>query len=174
MARKNQGALIECGKIGRPVGLKGDVAVSWFSGVSPVKSGDVIFAGSEIEVNLPCKILALQKQGRFYVMRLEGVCDREKAKSLTNKKLFVAKESLPRLPAGHYYSHEIIGLGVYTDEDIYLGDVVKIFSVGGHDVYEVRNKGGREILIPAVDHIVLKVDVKDKKITVKLLEGMLD
>lgn len=174
MKEDNQrGALVECGKVGRPHGLKGEVAVFWNSGRSPVKVGDEVFGGRNSKNIAPYKISALRKQGRFCVARFEGVGDRSKAAALRGLKLFVSKDALEKLPHGEYYTYEIIGLDVYTEEGELLGKVEKIFAVGGHDVYEVK-KGKKEILIPAVDHVVLKIDLNAKKITVRLLDGMID
>ena len=47
----------------------------------------------------------------------------------------------------------------------------------GHDVYEVLPDGaksGSEILIPAIDSIVLNIDVKKKRMVVRPLKGMVE
>lgn len=166
-----RGALVECGNVGRPHGLRGEVAVFWNNGNSPVEIGGEIFCGADSKNIVPYKISALRKQGRFCVTRFEGIDDRSKAETLRGLKLFISKDALEKLPHGEYYSYEIIGLQVYTEDGKFLGKVAKIFAVGGHDVYEVKD-GKKEILIPAVDHVVLKIDIAAKKIVVRLLDGM--
>lgn len=167
------GELIECGHVGRAVGLKGYVAVFWNSGNSPFLAGDEIFAGPDLKKISPYKLSALKKQGRSHAARFEGFADRARAQTLRGLKIFIPAKNLAALPKGEYYSFEILGLDVFTEEGKNLGRIEKIFTAGGHDVYEVRD-GDKEILIPAVDHVVLKIDLKAKKVIVRLLEGMCD
>jgi 16S rRNA processing protein RimM len=37
----------------------------------------------------------------------------------------------------------------------------------------IKGKGGKEILIPYIEDVVLKVDIKEKQITIEPLEGLL-
>lgn len=159
--------------MGRAVGLKGDIAVNFYSGESPVKAGDVIFVtGSKFEYE-PNRVTALRKQGRFYVLGFSGITDRESAKKLGGAKLFIETKTLPKLPKGEYYSHEIMGLDVVTEDGLDLGKVVKIFTAGENDVYEVK-KGKKEVLIPAVDNVIMEIDLAAGRIIIRPLEGMLD
>lgn len=173
MARGRREDLIECGMVGRAVGLKGFVAVNFYSGVNPVEVGGELFflnAGNEYKPN---RVTALRKQGRFYVLGFDGTTDRESAKKLGGTKLFIEMKTLPKLPKGEYYSHEIMGLDVVTEDGEDLGKVTKIFTVGENDVYEVK-KGDKEVLIPAIDNVVISIDLAAGRIVVRPLEGMLD
>ena len=55
--------------------------------------------------------------------------------------------------------------------------MVRIFSAGENDVYEVLPEGGKrgeEILIPATSEVILSVDLKAGRMVIRPLEGMLD
>lgn len=173
-----RGKLIRCGRIGRPVGLKGECAVGWSSGESPVAVGDeILIQDPEGEGRTGYKIAALRRQGRYHFFRLEGVSDRNAASSFTNRELFIEEGSLPPATEGEFYCHQIMGMEVVTEEGRELGKVVKIFRAGDNDVYEVmpdRGRPGEEILIPAIDSVVLSIDVDAKKIIVRPLKGMLE
>lgn len=164
--------LVECGELGRPVGLRGELIVSWPNGVSPVQVGEGLFisaCGKSKHETL--KVAALRKHGRFSVVRFEGVENRSAAQKLRGAKLFIQRVRLKKLPRGEYYSFEILGLDVETEDGQKLGKVANIFSTGANDVYEVR-KGKKEILIPAVDNVIMKIDLKVGLIIVRLLDGM--
>lgn len=165
--------LVECGVLGRPVGLRGELIVSWPNGVSPVQIGEELFVSARGKTkHKTLKVAALRRQGRFSVVRFEGVADRTAAEKLRGARLFVRRERLPKLPRGEYYTFEILGLEVETEDGQKLGRVENIFSTGANDVYEVR-KGKKEILIPAVDNVIMKIDLKAGLIIVRLLDGMI-
>ena len=166
-------SFVECGRIGRAIGLKGEVAVQWMNGESPVAVGGELFVSTK-DGKRPVTVAALRKQGRFSVARFEGVADRPGAEALRGATLFIPEARLPALSANEYYSYELLGIEVVTEDGKPLGKLGRIFNNGAHDVYEVRDAAGREVLIPAVDSIVLSVDLGARRMTVRLLEGMLD
>ena len=53
-----------------------------------------------------------------------------------------------------------------------IGKITDVIFTGANDVYEITAKPDRKILVPAVKEFILGVNIKDKKITVKLIEGM--
>lgn len=170
--------LILCGRIGRAVGLKGECAVHWISGESPVATGDeILIDDPESGSHKTYKVAALRRQGRSHFLRIEGVLDRTAGAILTNRDVFIDEGTLPELGRGEYYCHQIFGMEVVTEDGRKLGTVARIFTAGGNDVYEVLPDGakrGSEILIPAIDSVVLKIDVESKKITVRPLKGMVE
>ncbi|MFH0799848.1 MAG: ribosome maturation factor RimM [Pseudomonadota bacterium] len=164
---------VECGSIGRPIALRGEMAVTWFGGSSPVKVGcEFKIAKDKSTSYQSYRVAALRRQGRFSVVRFEGVETREGAAALRGAKLFVSSAQLTKLSEGENYVHQLIGLDVVTEEGRALGKVTGIFSNGAHDIYEVRSEEGKEILVPAVDHIVTSIDHAAGRIVVRLLEGM--
>ena len=61
---------------------------------------------------------------------------------------------------------------VYTDEGERLGTLKEVYTTGANDVYGVKDENGNEILIPAIKQCIIAVDVANRKMTVKLLEGL--
>ncbi|MCS7287378.1 MAG: ribosome maturation factor RimM [Anaerolineae bacterium] len=106
------------------------------------------------------------------VLQLEGCESRAEASALKGQILTVPLEELMPLAEGEYYEFEIIGLEVWTEEGLYLGRVKEIIYTGANDVYVV---GGheREVLIPALDDVIIRIDLEEGKMVVKLPEGLL-
>lgn len=154
--------------------MNGEFRIQLDSDGDAFKKDSSVYVGSESE-NTEYKIAALRKQGRFYVLALDGIRTREEAEKVCGKGLYVNSVELPDLPSGEYYHHQIIGMKVITVEGRELGKVVDIISTGANDVYEVRASNGKdEILIPAIKDVVVSIDVEKKLMTIKPLVGMLN
>jgi len=109
------------------------------------------------------------------LLSLEGVSTISKAERLVGSDLFMEKESLPELEEGAYYWFEIIGLSVFSKDDIFIGNVTSVIPTGSNDVYVVKNldkNNSQEILIPAIASVVLEIDLKKERIRVDLPEGL--
>ena len=105
------------------------------------------------------------------ILKLSGVDSRNEAEALRGKELTVP--DIAELPAGEevYYLHDIVGLRVETPGGETLGEVYDVLSTGSNDVYVVRGDRG-ELLLPALDDVVLEVDVPGGRIVVDVPEGI--
>jgi 16S rRNA processing protein RimM len=168
---------VECGRLGRPMGIRGETAVFWNNGECPVPVGDELFVAESKEEYKTYRVAALREQGRSCVIRLEGIDSREAAADTTNLTLYVPATKLPPLSDGEYYSYQILGLDVVTEEGRSLGKVVKIFTAGENDIYEVLPDGakkGSEILIPVIEDVVISIDPEAGRVIVRPMDGMLE
>jgi 16S rRNA processing protein RimM len=111
----------------------------------------------------------LSKKG--ITLEVEGIESREAAESLIGSIVFLPAEGERKLPEGEYYWKDLIGAAVFSEEGEWLGIIEGIFPTGSNDVY-VCTGGSREILIPAIDEVVRKVDVEKRTLVVHLLEGL--
>ena len=112
---------------------------------------------------------------RILRLGLSGVNTRDQAESLVGFKTFIEKAELPQLEDGTYYWADIIGLSVFAINGKYLGRVESIIPTGSNDVYVVKDtkaENGTEILIPALESVVVAIDVESKTMHVDLPEGL--
>jgi 16S rRNA processing protein RimM len=98
-------------------------------------------------------------------LELAGVHDRDAAAELVGRVVTARREALPRAGVGEYYACDIIGLEAYSPDGARLGRIDEIISTGANDVWVVR-EGERELLIPAVAHAVIDVEVARGRVTV--------
>lgn len=103
----------------------------------------------------------------FVLLKLEGVDDMDAADKLRGLEIVMHKSELGKLPDGRYYAFEIIGLEVHTTAGELLGKVNDILTTGASDVYAVRLLDGKELLLPAIDEVVLEIDIDNKKMVVQ-------
>jgi 16S rRNA processing protein RimM len=110
---------------------------------------------------------------RIILLSLEGITDCNMAESLVGSELFIAEDRLPELEDGSYYWADIIGLRVFEADGEYIGCVESIITTGSNDVYVVKDpEKKREILVPALESVVLSIDLKQKTMRVDLPEGL--
>lgn len=136
----------------------------------------------------PGKRLLLEREGgpsgEFHVVScrphkgvllisLKGIESVDVAEQWRGAQICVDKTSLPPAEPGSYYWYQIIGLEVFTLDKRCLGHVEEIFPTGSNDVYVVRD-GTKEVLIPAIDSVVVEVNLEKEFIKVDLPEGLED
>lgn len=112
-------------------------------------------------------------QKDFAVIKFAEVKDLQDAERIKDYFVKIPASEAVELPEGHYFLHQIIGLNVYTDEGELLGRIEDIITTGSHDLYVVH-AGKKEIMLPAIKEIVKEIDLTHHKMTVHILEGLLE
>jgi 16S rRNA processing protein RimM len=95
------------------------------------------------------------------------------AETFKNTYISILEDQLRKLPEGTYYLFELEGMKVYSTEGEYIGEISEIYQPGANDVYEVKNNN-KTFLIPAVKEVVREVNMKDRKIIINIIEGLLE
>ena len=54
-----------------------------------------------------------------------------------------------------------------------IGKVTYVFNTGANDVYEVEKSDSNKVYLPAIKQVIKNVDIKDKKIYVELMDGLI-
>lgn len=116
--------------------------------------------------------------GRFWVLSLKDVESADSAAGLRGALVKIPLSERVPLPEGSYYLDEIVGLEVYDETMGHLGRVTDVLQYTANDVYVVNTipAGGEkpvELLIPALKSVVREIDTVNKKMTVKLPDGLL-
>lgn len=123
----------------------------------------------------PYVIQWAKEHTRCILLALEGVTDRDQAERLIGSELLIPRSRLPDLDESTYYWFELIGLSVYTVEGRLVGRLESILPTGSNDVYVVRTdaedkQDGDEVLIPAIESVVIEVDLERRVMRVDLPE----
>lgn len=93
---------------------------------------------------------------------------------LIKKDLMISRDMAVPLSEDENFICDMIGLTTVTDDGIELGKLTDVLQTGANDVYIIETAEGKEILIPAIKQCILKVDLDQQKMTVHLLEGMME
>jgi 16S rRNA processing protein RimM len=110
-------------------------------------------------------------RGRVLVS-FEGVADRDAAEALRGTYLFVPASEAPALPEDEFWPHELIGCEVVTQAGRPLGHVREVIRTPANDVWSVRARDGRDLLVPALKDVVVEVDVEAGRIEVREVPGL--
>ncbi len=152
--------LIPVAKIVRTHGIRGALKVYPYG---ETLAGAV--AGFACNVDLPSSsrgisltISRVRVQGRHLVIDFEEITDMNAAREVVGCELFLPEDRLPLPREGEYYHYQLLGLSVETLQGQVLGVIKGIIETPGSDVYVVEHEG-REVLIPAVEGVILEVDV---------------
>jgi len=107
------------------------------------------------------------------ILKLKDIESIEEAKIIVGSFLEVERKNAVKLPKDTYFIFEIIGLEVYTENNIFLGKVENVISTGSNDVYIVKGKDKNELFIPAIRKVVKNVNLENKRITINMVDGLI-
>lgn len=156
------------GKLRRAHGIKGEIPLEIYSDMLELLSPEqVVYVG---ETHQAHSIQETRWKNELLLLKFIGLNNREMVSQLTNANVYVKADQLPPLPEDEYYPYQLIGLDVYEDQGSYLGQLIQILRTGANDVYLIENQAGDETLIPAIEDVILEVDLKEKKMLVSKLE----
>lgn len=164
---------LEIGQIVNTNGLKGFLKVKPLTDdITRFENLKTIYIQKAKEL-IGFKIQEVKYNKQSVLLKLEGIDDITEAEKYKNFYIKISKENAVELEKNSYFIVDIIGCQVYTDENEYLGNVVDVFQTGSNDVYTLKNSEGKEILIPAIKEVIKNVDIKNKKIVIHLMDGLI-
>ena len=159
------------GKLHRPHGLRGEIRMEVLTDFPErLVPGMTLYLGPGHQT---ATLLSSRWHKHDLLVAFEGYQDREGVAVLRNQLVQVRADDRPQLPEGEYYHHQLLGLRVLDEAGNTLGELAEILVTGANDVYVVRAPRGEEVLLPAIDSVVLDVDLKRGLMRVHLLPGIL-
>jgi len=160
------------GKIVNTVGVKGELKI--FPTTDDPKRFDLLdticiqLRGEE----LTKKILKVRYHKKLVMLTLDGVDSMETADALRGGVIVVGRDDALPLDDNEFYLQDLVGMSVLTDSGAALGTISDVIFTAANDVYVVRREGKKDLLIPAIEQCILKVDVAAKQMVVRLLENL--
>jgi 16S rRNA processing protein RimM len=169
-------AFLIIGEILRPHGIRGELKMRVMTSYPErIAKLERIFL-SEDEAGTKAQPHALQSarlSHNYALLKLAGVDDRSAADHLRALYVLVELDAAVPLEAGEYYLYELIGVNVITVEGETLGILTEILETGANDVYIIESAVYGQVLIPAIDEVIIETDIAHRTLTVKLPEGLL-
>jgi 16S rRNA processing protein RimM len=168
---KGESIYLAIGFLRRPHGVSGEIIMDLHTDFPDrIKSGRKIYIGEKYEA---ATFASARVHGNGMLVKLRGFDTPETAGRFRNQWVYVKAKEVPPLPEGQHYKYEMIDLDVVDDNGNPLGKVAEILETGANDVYVVRDEAGKEILLPAIPSVILKVDMGSRTIKVHLLDGLI-
>ena len=163
----------EIGQIVNTSGLKGEIKIKPFTDdITKFNDFKTIYVSIKKELK-EFEIEKVRFSKNMVFLKLKGIDTIEEAENYRNLYLKRKRDKDEKLEEDTYYIVDLLGCKVYTDEQKELGSIVDVFSTGSNDVYVVKDELGKQILLPAIKDVIKNVDIKNKLITVHLMEGLI-
>ena len=108
------------------------------------------------------------------ILKFKGYDNINDIEKYLKKDLLVDREHAVELGENENFIADLIDMEVVTDEGKVLGTLTDVIETGANDVYAVKTPEGKEILLPAIRDCILDVNVDEKRMTVLVMEGLLD
>lgn len=162
----------EIGHISNTHGLKGEVKVRPFTenkkDYERLKSILIDFNGTLKEYGIE----TVRYQKDIVLLKLKEVDNIDEAEKLKGRYIKIPRESAKKIEEDEFFIADLIGCEVYQDE--LLGILDDVFTAGASDVYVVKRKGKKDLLLPAIASVVKKIDIENKRIDVEVPGGLED
>ena len=162
------------GKIAKKFSYKGEV-LAWLDTDDPGLYENLESVFVELHKHLVPFFIQSSSihKNEFLRVRFEDVEDEEAAERLLGCDVYLPLTMLPKLEGDKFYFHEIIGFTAEDQRLGYIGEIVGVNDTSAQALFEIKN-GEIEILIPMIDHFIVKVDRDNKKIILDTPEGLVD
>ena len=164
------------GKIVNTQGLQGEMrvlSVTDFAEERFKKGNRLALFDKKDQFVMDVEIASHRKVKNFDIIKFKGMYHINDIEKFRDFSLKVAEEDLSDLEDGEFYYHEIIGLEVY-ENDVLLGTIKEILQPGANDVWVVKRKGKRDLLLPYIPPVVLGINIEQGRVDVEIPEGLDD
>jgi len=163
--------LIRVGVIVNTFGIKGEVKVKIVTDFPEERfaKGQTLIIKEKNDL-VELKIFSCRFHKNHALIMFEGFQDINLIEKYKGFELFIDRDASEPLADG-YYHDELLNLAVYQQGNL-IGTVIKVEAYPAHSILRIKTDT-KEILVPFVEAFIKKVDLKDKRIEVVLIEGML-
>lgn len=162
---------ISIGKITNFFGIKGEAKVG-FSNENQIKTAKTVYMLDD-KSKRELKIKNVRFQKNFAIVKFEEINDINELMEFKGQRIFILKEdATKKLDKNEFLIIDLIGCEVF-DDNKKVGVVVDVTSNSSQDLINIKNPIGQISLVPFVEEFFPEVDLKNKKITIKPIEGLL-
>ena len=121
---------------------------------------------------LPLEIQGVKFFKQFVIVKFKGLDTINEVERFRRCPLLVPREDAVPLEEDEYYIADMIGMQVETEDGKAFGALKDVMETGANDVYVIDSISHGEVLVPAIKECIRKVDVAEGKMTVHLMDGL--
>lgn len=172
--REEMEQLLQVGAITQTHGVRGEVKV-FPTTDDPARFKrlkNVILDTGKEQISLEIESVKFFKQ--YVILKFRGFDNINDIERYKGKNLYVTRENAVRLRKNEYFIADLEGLAVYLEDGTKFGTLKEVMQTGANDVYNISMAAGGEVLIPAIRECILSVDIENGKMTIHLMDGLLD
>lgn len=164
---------IVVGKIINTHGIRGEVKV--FPLTDDVKRFDLLNYAYIGEEKIKVHLESVKYYKNLAILKFEEYSNINEIEKFKNELIYIDEKERIVLPENHFFIYELINSKVFDTEMNLIGILTDIIQNASNDVYVIKDdKVKKEYLIPAVKKFIIEVDIKNKKIIIDPIEGMIE
>ena len=161
------------GLMGKPHGINGEITFLFDDDVFDRVDADYLLLKKDgILVPFFIEEYQIHSNENAFV-KLEDIESQEQAKELTGSEVYFPR-SLSDSEKECVSWVEIIGYQLYDTKKHLVGTIQSVDDSTINTLFEIKTEKGKDVLIPASEDLINKVDIKNRKIIINLPEGLLD
>lgn len=163
---------ISIGKITNFFGIKGEAKVG-YSNESQLKNAKKVYLLDDISKK-ELTIQNLRFHKNFAIVKFSEIDNINDLIQFKGQRIFISKQqALKQLDNNEYLIQDLIGCSVLNEKGDKIGTVVDISTNSSQDLLNIKNLIGQVSLVPFVEEFFPLVDIENKKIIIKPIEGLL-
>ena len=164
---------LQVGVVSSTHGIRGEVKVyPTTDDAARFKKLKEVFAETR-HGNVPLVIEQVKFFKNMVILKFKGIDNINDVEKYKGCPLLVTRDNAVKLAPGEYFLCDLVGLLVFTDTGEELGTLTEIIRTGANDVYVLKTKNEKEVLIPNTKECIIEVSLEKNTMTVHLLEGLL-
>lgn len=129
-----------------------------------------------LEKNDIRKLLTIKSIKKFndkkLLVNFEEINNIEQGKEINGFQVKIRRNLLPEKNENEFYIKDLLGVEVFEKEEK-IGVILDVMETAAHNIIifeEINSK--KEIMVPLIDKFIKKIDFKNNRIEVELIEGM--
>ena len=166
---------VSVGKILNFHGIKGEAKVGFTKNQEDFfRSLEFVYIKSDNSYR-KFDIKSVRINKNFAIVKFAGINSINELLEFKGAFLYVEEDTIrENLEEDEFLIDELVSLEVFDENDKKLGFVVGVSNNGANDMLSVKTNSKKICLVPFVKAIVTDVNIKDKKIVINNLEGLLE
>lgn len=109
---------------------------------------------------------------QFVILKFKDIDNINDIEKYKGRSLLVPREDAVELGENEYYIADLIGMEVFAGEERF-GVLRDVMETGANEVYVIDSEKHGEVLVPAIRDCILDVDVENRTMVIRLLDGLL-
>ena len=109
---------------------------------------------------------------QFVILKFRDIDNINDIEKYKGKSLLVPREDAVPLGDDEYYIADLIGMEVFAG-NARFGVIKDVMETGANEVYIIDSDKHGEVLVPAIRQCILDVDVENKKMQIRLMDGLI-
>ena len=162
------------GKIVNTCGLKGEVKVINSSDFvcERYKKGNVLNIINESRnIDVIFTVSSFRQNEKFVYLKFKEINSIDEAEQYKECFIMIDSENIKSIDKDTFYHYELLDMDVYLNDKL-IGKIIEISDNGPQNL--LRDEfGNKSFLVPFVDEFIEMIDVDDKKIILKNIEGLI-